>query len=176
MDKSVSGQQNFRSNLVSLELNLALVPHHPLLDFGKKILPKKAIHSHNQVQGFVPILWSFFPKWDWLWSAHSTIPLLMAKKQSITQFAKVLEILYIYHIHDCESKLATLVMLLNTPWWNPSTPEWTPTFAYEAPRILWWTRQGAFFHHAKRTTYSEYLLVKQWKIQSESWEEVCCWE
>ncbi len=91
MDKSVSGQQNFRSNLVSLELNLALVPHHPLLDFGKKILPKKAIHSHNQVQGFVPILWSFFPKWDWLWSAHSTIPLLMAEKQSKTQFAKVLE-------------------------------------------------------------------------------------
>jgi hypothetical protein len=31
--------------LVSLELNLALVSHRPLLDFGKKILPKKIIHE-----------------------------------------------------------------------------------------------------------------------------------
>jgi len=37
MDKSVSGQQNFRSDL---ELKLALVSHHPLLGFGAKILPK----------------------------------------------------------------------------------------------------------------------------------------
>jgi hypothetical protein len=31
--------------LVSLELNLALVSHHPLLDFHEKILPKHFIHE-----------------------------------------------------------------------------------------------------------------------------------
>jgi hypothetical protein len=53
MEKSVSGQQNLRSDLVSLELNLALVSHHPLLDFGEKILPNKFIHEYFLIQQLI---------------------------------------------------------------------------------------------------------------------------
>jgi hypothetical protein len=39
--------------LVSLELNLALVSHHPLLGFGAKILPKFFIHESVRIQQLI---------------------------------------------------------------------------------------------------------------------------
>jgi hypothetical protein len=103
-----------------------------------------------------------------------------AQRQGEDRVNLRIPLLYIYDIHECVNNAE-----LNLSYWQHSLCFWTcPGKTH--PQLREHLREHhlpmkssphslvdqarAFFHHAKRTTYFEYLLGKQWKIQSESWE------